>query len=260
MAVDEDPDSPARPERRSGRTDPTYAPRPVCIGRRPPCLRRSPGDPARPRTRSLFDPRSRFCPVGEALVARIGAHIVAPSGAERSPGRRDRNRRQAAAARRAQRCRWATGGAWPRIARLPMQIGDSARRLAGPGFGEDRDFVAASAALGGAVVRALPTSAFTRMRSWAATPVSSVLDEWIVAEALVSSGTAQEAKAIGRRLARFPCMAGETAPTGCSFGAESGARRWREKRRHRSRPGGSRFRRKRVPTRWSGCSAPSRSR
>jgi hypothetical protein len=33
----------ARPERRSGRTDPTYAPRPVCIGRRPPCLRRVPG-------------------------------------------------------------------------------------------------------------------------------------------------------------------------------------------------------------------------
>jgi hypothetical protein len=34
------PTSPARPERRSGRTDPTYAPRPICIGRRPPCLRR----------------------------------------------------------------------------------------------------------------------------------------------------------------------------------------------------------------------------
>jgi hypothetical protein len=30
-----------------------------------------------------------------------------------------------------------------------------------------------------------PVIAFTRMRSCAATPVSSVLDEWIVAEALV---------------------------------------------------------------------------
>jgi hypothetical protein len=30
-----------------------------------------------------------------------------------------------------------------------------------------------------------PTIGFTRMRSCAATPVSSVLDEWIVAEAIV---------------------------------------------------------------------------
>jgi hypothetical protein len=37
-----------------------------------------------------------------------------------------------------QRCRWATGGASPRMARLPMQIGDSARRLGGPAFGDEK--------------------------------------------------------------------------------------------------------------------------
>jgi hypothetical protein len=47
------------------------------------------------------------------------------------------------------------------MARLPLQIGDLARRLAGAAFGEDRDFVAASAAPGGAVVGAPPTSAYT---------------------------------------------------------------------------------------------------